>query len=74
MLHLYAALAEKERRLISDRTRAAFAQRKSSGTPLGNKTNAADAAARGREVQQAEADRFAANTLPTDYLTPGSRG
>ncbi len=28
-LHLYAALAEKERRLISDRTRAALAQRKS---------------------------------------------
>ena len=28
MLHLYAALAEKERRLISDRTRAALAARK----------------------------------------------
>jgi DNA invertase Pin-like site-specific DNA recombinase len=27
MLHLYAALAEKERRLISERTKAAFAQR-----------------------------------------------
>ena len=28
MLHLYAALAEKERRLISERTRAALAARK----------------------------------------------
>ena len=28
MLHLYAALAEKERRLISERTRAALAAKK----------------------------------------------
>ena len=28
MLHLYAALAEKERRLIAERTRAALAARK----------------------------------------------
>ena len=32
MLHLYAALAEKERRLISERTKAALAIRKASGT------------------------------------------
>ena len=31
MLHLYAALAEKERRLISERTKAALAVRKASG-------------------------------------------
>jgi DNA invertase Pin-like site-specific DNA recombinase len=31
MLHLYAALAEKERRLISERTRSALAQRKATG-------------------------------------------
>ena len=31
MLHLYAALAEKERRLISERTRAALAARKAQG-------------------------------------------
>jgi len=30
MLHLYAALAEKERRLISERTKAALAVRKAS--------------------------------------------
>jgi DNA invertase Pin-like site-specific DNA recombinase len=36
MLHLYAALAEKERRLISDRTRAALAAKKAQGARLGN--------------------------------------
>ena len=35
MLHLYAALAEKERRLISERTRSALAQRKAQGAKLG---------------------------------------
>jgi DNA invertase Pin-like site-specific DNA recombinase len=36
MLHLYAALAEKERRLISERTRAALQAKKASGSRLGN--------------------------------------
>jgi DNA invertase Pin-like site-specific DNA recombinase len=36
MLHLYAALAEKERRLISERTKAALAIRKATGGKLGN--------------------------------------
>ena len=47
MLHLYAALAEKERRLISERTRAALSSRKATGTKLGNPTNSAEAAAQG---------------------------
>jgi DNA invertase Pin-like site-specific DNA recombinase len=64
MLHLYAALAEKERRLISERTRSALAQRKAQGAILGNRRNAAEAAARGREVQKAEAAVFAGNVLP----------
>jgi len=64
MLHLYAALAEKERRLISERTRSALAQRKAQGATLGNRSNAAEAAARGREVQRVEAEAFAANVLP----------
>jgi DNA invertase Pin-like site-specific DNA recombinase len=64
MLHLYAALAEKERRLISERIRSALAQRKAQGAALGNRRNAAEAAARGREVQRAEASAFAANVLP----------
>jgi hypothetical protein len=33
MLHIYAALAEKERVLIADRTRAALAQKKARGSP-----------------------------------------
>ena len=64
MLHLYAALAEKERRLIAERTRAALAARKAQGARLGNPESAADAAALGRKIQISEADRFAANVLP----------
>jgi DNA invertase Pin-like site-specific DNA recombinase len=64
MLHLYAALAEKERRLISERTRAALAQRKAQGARLGNPRNAEHAAALGRRAQAEEADRFTANVLP----------
>ena len=64
MLHLYAALAEKERRLISERTRAALAQRKAQGVRLGNPSNCVHAAALGRRAQAQEADRFAANILP----------
>ena len=64
MLHLYAALAEKERRLIAERTKAALAARKSQGARLGNPRSAAGAAAVGRRVQISEADRLAANVLP----------
>jgi DNA invertase Pin-like site-specific DNA recombinase len=64
MLHLYAALAEKERRLISERTRAALAAKKAQGATLGNLTNIAQAGQVGRRVRRTEADRFAANMLP----------
>ncbi|MGH6924609.1 MAG: recombinase family protein [Propylenella sp.] len=64
MLHLYAALAEKERRMIAERTRSALAQRKAQGARLGNPRNAPEAAALGRTVQTEEAERFAANVLP----------
>src|SRR5947208_2616459 len=64
MLHLYAALAEKERRLISERTRAALAAKKQRGEVLGNRANIAQAGQAGRAVQTADADRFAANLLP----------
>ena len=43
MLHLYAALAEKERRLISDRTKAALAAKKAAGNKLGNQRNIVEA-------------------------------
>ena len=64
MLHLYAALAEKERRLISERTRAALSSRKLSGTRLGNPSNPGEAAAKGRQVCVSEADRFAQSVMP----------
>ena len=64
MLHLYAALAEKERRLISERTKAALAARKARGAGLGNRRNPAQAAAAGRRVLAEEADAFAANVPP----------
>jgi DNA invertase Pin-like site-specific DNA recombinase len=64
MLHLYAALAEKERRLISERTRSALAARRAQGAKLGNRRNASDAAALGRKAQAENAALFAANTLP----------
>ena len=47
MLHVYAALAEKERRMVSERTRAALAVRKTRGARLGNRTNLAAAQALG---------------------------
>ncbi|MBB6411940.1 recombinase family protein [Mesorhizobium sangaii] len=64
MLHLYAALAEKERRLISERTKAALASRKMTGTKLGNPINYAQAAAKGRQISVQTADRFAETVLP----------
>jgi len=64
MLNLYAALAEKERRLISERTRAALAAKKQRGEALGNPRNIAQAGQAGRDALRAEADRFAANLLP----------
>jgi hypothetical protein len=64
MLHLYAALAEKERRLISERTKAALAAKKASGIKLGNPRNIAQAGELGRSVQAATADKFVANLMP----------
>jgi len=64
MLHIYAALAEKERALIAERTRAALAQKKAQGAKLGNRTNLPVAQAKGVAVNRAAADAFAANVLP----------
>src|SRR5438045_1076520 len=64
MLHLYAALAEKERRLISDRTKAALAAKKTRGAKLGNPRNIAIAGSLGRTVQRAAADEFVAGLMP----------
>jgi DNA invertase Pin-like site-specific DNA recombinase len=64
MLHIYAALAEKERHLISDRTRAALAAKKAQGALLGNRTNLGAAQAKGTGAVKTAADAFAANVLP----------
>jgi len=68
MLDIYAAPAENERRLTSERTKAALAARKAQGARLGNRSNAAEAAALERKVQAAEAEAFAANVLPITEL------
>jgi DNA invertase Pin-like site-specific DNA recombinase len=64
MLHLYAALAEKERRLISERTKAALVAKKASGIKLGNPRNLAQAGEAGRDRQVAAADAFVAELVP----------
>ncbi len=63
MLHLYAALAEKERSLISTRTKAALGAAKARGVTLGN-PKLAEARAAATGVHKASADRAAANVLP----------
>jgi DNA invertase Pin-like site-specific DNA recombinase len=64
MLHLHAALAEKERRLISERTKAALAAKKASGAKLGNPRNIELAGAAGRTAQTEAADEFATGLMP----------
>jgi DNA invertase Pin-like site-specific DNA recombinase len=56
MLHLYAALAEKERRLISQRTRDALAAKKAQGVKLGG-LNAGSIKNRDEALERAEALR-----------------
>ena len=64
MLHLYAALAEKERRLISERTKAALAVRKATGAKLGNPSNIGEAGDIGRTALIEAADEQARSLLP----------
>jgi DNA invertase Pin-like site-specific DNA recombinase len=63
MLHLFAALAEKERAMISQRTKAALGAAKARGQKLGN-PNLADARETATASRVASADRHAANVLP----------
>ena len=64
MLHIYEALAQKERALISERAKVALAAKKTQGVRRGNPTNLAEAAAKAAVANREAADRFAANVLP----------
>src|ERR1700694_668719 len=70
VLHLYAALAEKERRLISERTTAALQAKRASGAKLGNPTNLCVAGSIGRIAQAKVADEFATNLRPLGQAIP----
>jgi DNA invertase Pin-like site-specific DNA recombinase len=59
MLHLYAALSEKERNLISERTKAALKVLKDGGAILGNKTNLDDARLLSNATNAKKAKEFA---------------
>jgi DNA invertase Pin-like site-specific DNA recombinase len=63
MLHLFAALAQKERTLISDRTKAALKAAKARGAVLGN-PRLAEARAHANARQKASADAFAEAIAP----------
>jgi len=62
VLHLFAALAEKERAMISQRTVAALARAKANGRQLG-------ALANGQAVKEAEKARQQAQALAREFLT-----
>jgi DNA invertase Pin-like site-specific DNA recombinase len=65
MLHIYAALAEKERRLISARTKAALAAAKARGIKLGGpRAKLAKARKLASAANKAQADKLAANVMP----------
>jgi DNA invertase Pin-like site-specific DNA recombinase len=63
VLHIYAALAETERALISQRTTAALKAAKARGVVLGN-PKLAEARARAHRARAEEADRQAALVMP----------
>ncbi|WP_018044891.1 recombinase family protein [Methylobacterium sp. 88A] len=64
MLHIYAAVAEKERALIASRTKAALAERRAQGVKLGNRTNLREAQSAGNAAWSAAAQVRRANVLP----------
>lgn len=64
MLHIYASLAQKERALISERTKAALAAKRERGELLGNLASLPKAQKAGRLTQQQRSRQFASNIQP----------
>lgn len=64
VLHIFAALGEKERKLIGSRTKAALQVLKAKGKKLGNPTNLAEAQARGKATNMAKAREFRGKMIP----------
>src|SRR5262249_31700382 len=62
-VHILAAVAQHEREMISERTKAALLDAKARGARLGNPA-LAKAAKRGTAAVKANARQFAANALP----------
>jgi DNA invertase Pin-like site-specific DNA recombinase len=62
-IHFLAAVAQREREMISERTKAALQAAKARGKQLGN-PRLAEAAKRGTAAVKANARQFAANVLP----------
>jgi len=57
--HLFSALAERERKFISQRTKEALARKKARNEPLGNLISLPFAQANGHKTMSANADEFA---------------
>ncbi len=64
LLHVLAAFSERERRMISIRTKEALQAAKARGKILGNRTNRAEAQTNGRATLIAQADQFALSVAP----------
>lgn len=64
MLHVYAALAEKEQAMIASRTKAVLGAKRTQGVQLGNRTNLVEAQVKGASANRTTADAFAADVLP----------
>jgi DNA invertase Pin-like site-specific DNA recombinase len=73
VLHLFAALAEKERQLISERTKAGLAAAKARGVKLGNPQLRAGMPAYVAAARQARAEKADKRAMDLDSLIKSAR-